>query len=1019
MNGSVARPIKWYVSIRADADRGYRVTLTYSNQEREFSAALPPDITRIVPFIENPRGVDTIEKLARRATIEDLRQVGIELYTALLFDPENQIDYGEVLQTLVDQAKSEKRDIAFRLDLTDAPDLLDVPWEALYSAKEKSFFATRELFGLTRMYADEEIPPPDPVDPPLRLLVAVADPTGKLDTAAEVARLKAVFAETRDGVIRIDDHYVEQADRLAFAQKVSDWNPHVVHYIGHGEFDGTGNLWLHVEGKPGEIDRLDAEELRGIFADRPPWMVVLNSCEGGVMRITPGFGGLAQELLELGIPFVVAMQSRISDKAAIIFARNFYTAVAQGAPISHAMARARNLIRTGLGKAGGVEMITPALYAACNLDQIQFAPEPMAVPPIMMPAATATPAIMAELPTNAETHEPRSGRPAWMMPAIAGGVIAGVIALAVSLAGLFLGAEREYSATNDTSMAENVVAPDTEVEDYADNYTEGPSTSSGPIEGEDMSGRPTGAPGIDRGHGRPGGGRSPAGGIDTDDGDWTPDPLPTPEPTPTPGPVAEAVYKIALPASTLSGPQMGPLVGAIVGVRPVWPSGCGPHAIGIRFEPGTPVPVADPLPAVEEFVASQHACANLNLMAYATASLPGREPLAAELAFRRAHQAALLLHLAGVSPGAVAELPLWESEEPGEEGDMAGTEPQPPADSMIDAGDLEGTGTAMILTSPAGFLPLEIAAALDSEEASAVLARWGAYSAHLPLRLELRAWNLPAGDPAVLAAAQAVRAARDEAIAEEPPAEDVLPPGELVPLRFAAETPVRDAPPHPLVEARFLDSGIDSVSWQPGQVLLDDATARRLGEWGARFGDRAEAIENQVEAEAGPLEFTRVLLEAHSRRTGDPDHDRRDALVAASEVAVRLRRAGVEPGRIMAISCGAQRSGEISADADRTVTISIVPPGFNGPQSACGWDDSFWLSDVPGVPAEPLVIPPLPDPAPPPGGPLSAIRPHRFQPAVVSRVGRLNEQQLPSAAAASGTSGIGRLAVASRAILRR
>jgi uncharacterized protein YegL len=89
-------------------------------------------------------------------------------------------------------------------------------------------------------------------------------------------------------------------------------------------------------------------------------LAVLNACEGARSGVSDPFAGVAQSLIQQGLPAVVAMQFMISDEAALIFAREFYGAIEDGYPIEAALADARGAIRD---EGNPTEWGTPVLYS--------------------------------------------------------------------------------------------------------------------------------------------------------------------------------------------------------------------------------------------------------------------------------------------------------------------------------------------------------------------------------------------------------------------------------------------------------------------------------------------------------------------------------------------------------------------------------------------------------------------------------------------------------------------------------
>jgi len=88
-------------------------------------------------------------------------------------------------------------------------------------------------------------------------------------------------------------------------------------------------------------------------------LVVLNACEGARSARDDPLGGVAQALVRLGVPAVIAMQFEISDPAALVFSQSFYEAIADFLPVDVAMVEAR---KTMFAQGNEVEWATPVLY---------------------------------------------------------------------------------------------------------------------------------------------------------------------------------------------------------------------------------------------------------------------------------------------------------------------------------------------------------------------------------------------------------------------------------------------------------------------------------------------------------------------------------------------------------------------------------------------------------------------------------------------------------------------------------
>ena len=137
---------------------------------------------------------------------------------------------------------------------------------------------------------------------------------------------------------------------------------HVFHFVGHGSFRRDwGDGVLVMEDRNGRPHEVPGEELGGLLNEYDATrLAVLNACEGARTGASDPFAGMAQSLIQQGLPAVVAMQFEITDEAAIIFARELYGAIADGFPLEAALAEARGAIRD---EGNPTEWGTPVLYS--------------------------------------------------------------------------------------------------------------------------------------------------------------------------------------------------------------------------------------------------------------------------------------------------------------------------------------------------------------------------------------------------------------------------------------------------------------------------------------------------------------------------------------------------------------------------------------------------------------------------------------------------------------------------------
>ena len=286
---------------------------------------------------------------------QELRRVGLLLFDALLSGP--------VLGTYrASVGIAQQRDEPLRLVLRLAdPKLAALPWEALFDPEIEAYICRKE--PLVRHVPAPSTPQPLKVAPPLRILGLIASPRGMpaLDVTAEQDNLsRALAGPISEGLIHLE--WLEQATWETVQEKLLSDQWHVLHFVGHGDYDlKTDQGVLALVGPGGEANLVGADQLVDLLnqAQPTPRLVVLNSCSSGEEGTQDLFSGTAAALVHSGIGAVAAMQFTVSDPAAIAFAQGFYLAIAHGRSVDEASRSGRIGI---LQAPGTLEWVTPVLY---------------------------------------------------------------------------------------------------------------------------------------------------------------------------------------------------------------------------------------------------------------------------------------------------------------------------------------------------------------------------------------------------------------------------------------------------------------------------------------------------------------------------------------------------------------------------------------------------------------------------------------------------------------------------------
>ena len=338
----------------APAD-AYVVRATTSDGVAEAPFALPFTRDRrdylILKAAFPRRGTRRIESSALR----EVTELGDGLFRALF--------HGEVrdlYRIALASADREGKGLRVKLSMTDAPEFASLPWEFLFD--DPSFLAISQLTPVVRYLDLARTRHPQELKPPLRVLAMVSSPTdaGSLDAGQERDNLEQALKQLMaEGAVEL--HWLEQATLPALLEKLREQTFHIFHYIGHGAYKPElqdGFLLLEDDLERGR--EVSSQRIGTVLHDHDSLrLAVLNACEGARSSEEDPFAGVAVTLIQQGIPAVIAMQFEITDRAAIVFARDLYYALAEGLPIDAALAEARKGI---WADDNDVEWGTPVLF---------------------------------------------------------------------------------------------------------------------------------------------------------------------------------------------------------------------------------------------------------------------------------------------------------------------------------------------------------------------------------------------------------------------------------------------------------------------------------------------------------------------------------------------------------------------------------------------------------------------------------------------------------------------------------
>jgi hypothetical protein len=264
--------------------------------------------------------------------------VGSRLWNALMQGPVRDL----WIAARADIEQQRVGGLRLRLDL-QPPSVAALPWESLYDPDRNVILAAHPHYALVRVATIyQHVLPWRPVQVSLPITVLIAapdDPSGAINSEREIAELCRIMGSLGPAYVQVET----LTGRFAITElrnKLATVKPTILHFIGHGEPTG---LWLWQRGR---ATLTAAQSLRAVMERSPSVkLVFLNSCLAARPAGPHPFAGVASQMLQAGVPAIIAMQYTIRDDAAIDFAHYLYEELIGGScsgVIDLAMSAARS-----------------------------------------------------------------------------------------------------------------------------------------------------------------------------------------------------------------------------------------------------------------------------------------------------------------------------------------------------------------------------------------------------------------------------------------------------------------------------------------------------------------------------------------------------------------------------------------------------------------------------------------------------------------------------------------------------
>lgn len=324
------------IRIQEIQDKGYPVDITLNNEQEFPRGYLRPEF---LPWVGGA------------SPAED----GERLFDWLFEDDQLKKAWAEV------QGQQAQRRVRLRVDAA-APELHAIPWELLRERSNGSValdLAAASATPFSRYLAGKWQPGGPILKRPIKMLVVIANPSNlakfdlaEVDAAAEWATLEQVTAGLDVELVRL----AEPCTLVGLEAELKK-GYHILHFVGHGSYsERQGMAALYMADEQNQVALAKgtdlAEMLGRQLADSDPAeedqlrLVCLFSCQTATRSPADAFRGLAPQLVQAGVPAVVAMQDLVPVATAREFSRVFYQRLLHHGQVDLASNEARSALLT-------------------------------------------------------------------------------------------------------------------------------------------------------------------------------------------------------------------------------------------------------------------------------------------------------------------------------------------------------------------------------------------------------------------------------------------------------------------------------------------------------------------------------------------------------------------------------------------------------------------------------------------------------------------------------------------------
>jgi len=297
------------------------------------------------------------------------RQLGEILFEALL-DDVLMFNFLDVYQNVKQQGGYLR--VELDIDESRVPAIAAIPWEFLCLPEKAgqgsiwmaadpniAFSRRRSLYGMPKSLKLAE-------DEKLKIAVVVSAPSepglGKVEFEPVQKILEKLEKDHSD---KIQVLPIVNPATVQEINKVLDEQPHIFHFIGHGQLTKKNGVEKSqialVDELFGGADWKDADLFASLFT-RPLGVVLMQSCEGARRSDSMALVDVAAKIGQQNVPVVVAMQYEVTNLTAGRFAVKFYECLAKGLPVDIAAQEGRYAVAWNK-EFQGRDFATPVIFS--------------------------------------------------------------------------------------------------------------------------------------------------------------------------------------------------------------------------------------------------------------------------------------------------------------------------------------------------------------------------------------------------------------------------------------------------------------------------------------------------------------------------------------------------------------------------------------------------------------------------------------------------------------------------------